>query len=215
MDYDYIKQGDCLELMTNLSDKSVDVAFTSPPYNRKRNDKYSFYDDTISDYYEFLVKVVENLKRIVKRHIFLNVQANFYNRSDIYRFFGRYADCIQQVIIWEKTNPMPASGRNITNAYEYFIVIGDKPLKGNETYTKNVIRTSVNSNMPREHKAVMKKEVSDWFIRNFTKENDIIIDPFLGTGTTALSCIENNRHYIGFEISPEYIEIAKERLTIA
>lgn len=58
----------------------------------------------------------------------------------------------------------------------------------------------------------MKKEVADWFIKNFTKEGDIVLDPFLGTGTTAVSCVEQNRHYIGFEISEKYLEIADERI---
>jgi site-specific DNA-methyltransferase (adenine-specific)/modification methylase len=212
MNFDYIENGDCLKLMKELPDKCVDVAFTSPPYNRKRNDKYSFYDDTISDYYGFLLSTIENLRRIVKRHIILNVQTNYYNKKDIYRLIGTYADHIQNIIIWEKTNPMPASGTNITNAFEYFFVIGDKPLKANGTYVKNIISTSVNSNMPKEHKAVMKKEVCDWFIKQFTNENDIVIDPFLGTGTTAVSCIEQGRHYIGFELEPKYFDICCKRL---
>lgn len=212
MEFDYIECGDSLKLMKDIPDKSIDVAFTSPPYNRKRNDKYTFYDDTLSDYYGFLLETIESLRRIVKRHIFLNLQTNYYNRQDIYRLIGTYANNLQNIIIWEKTNPMPASGKNITNAFEYFFVIGDEPLKANGTYVKNIIATSVNSNMPKEHKAVMKKEVCDWFIRNFTKENDIVIDPFLGTGTTAISCIEQNRHYIGFELEPKYFDIACKRL---
>ena len=49
----------------------VDYTFTSPPYNRKRNDKYSFYNDTLNNYYEFLVKTVEELKKVTEKHIFL------------------------------------------------------------------------------------------------------------------------------------------------
>lgn len=212
IDFDYIENGDCLELMKTLPDKSIDIAFTSPPYNRKRNDKYEHYDDTLNDYYGFLVDVVEQLKRIVKKHIIINIMPNYYNKSDVYKFIGTYADKIQQIIIWQKSNPLPASGNNITNAYEFFIVIGDTPLKANTTYVKNVITTAVNSDMPKEHRAVMKKEVCEWFIKNFTKENDVILDPFLGIGTTAVCCTENNRHYIGFEIIPEYYNMACENL---
>lgn len=212
IDFDYIENGDCLELMKTLPDKSIDIAFTSPPYNRKRNDKYEHYDDTLNDYYGFLVDVVEQLKRIVKKHIIINIMPNYYNKSDVYKFIGTYADKIQQIIIWQKSNPLPASGNNITNAYEFFIVIGDTPLKANTTYVKNVITTAVNSDMPKEHRAVMKKEVCEWFIKTFTKENDVILDPFLGIGTTAVCCTENNRHYIGFEIIPEYYNMACENL---
>ena len=64
--------GDCLQLLQEIPDKSVDICFTSPPYNRKRTDKYAQYDDTKSDYYEFLLKVIELLRPKVKKHIFLN-----------------------------------------------------------------------------------------------------------------------------------------------
>lgn len=209
----YIKCGDCLELMKEIPDKGVDVVFTSPPYNRKRNDKYSFYDDTKADYFAFLCDVTDEMLRITRRYVIVNVQKNYYQKHDVFKFIGKYSEKIVEIIIWEKSNPLPASGKNITNAYELFIVFGDKPLKSNTTYTKNVITTSVNSNMPKEHRAVMKKEVSDWFIEKFTCEGDVVLDPFLGVGTTAMSCIEQGRQYIGFEICQQYYEMAKQNIS--
>lgn len=206
-------QGDCFTIMDNIPDKSIDVCFTSPPYNRKRNDKYKNYNDTIEDYYGFLLKFIEKIRPKIKRHIFLNIQTNYYNKSEVYRLIGTYADYIQQIIIWEKTNPMPANGYNITNTYELFIVIGKEPLKSNTTYTKNIITTSVNSSTTTKiHKAVMKQEVSDWFIEKFTKDNDIVIDPFMGLGTTGISCKNYNRNFIGIELDENYFKIAEERI---
>lgn len=205
-------KGDCLELMKQFPDKCVDVSFTSPPYNRKRNDKYEFYDDTLADYYGFLCKFTDELLRVTKKHVFVNLQKNYYNKQDVFEYIGKYAKQIREIIIWEKTNPMPANGHNITNSYEFFIVMGDKPLKGNYTYTKNIISTSVNSNMPKEHKAVMKQEVSDWFIENFTSENDIVLDCFMGTGTTGVSCVKRNRSFIGIEIDGNYFDFATNRI---
>lgn len=128
------------------------------------------------------------------------------------KIIGHYAKEIQQIIVWEKSNPLPANGFNVTNAYELFLVIGDKALKANQTYTKNIITTSVNSNMPKNHHAVMKMEVAEWFIKSFTREGDIIIDPFMGIGTTAIVCRENNRHFVGFELSKEYYDMAIENM---
>ena len=136
MDYDYIEQGDCFELMKHIPDKSIDVVFTSPPYNRKRNDKYTFYDDQIIDYFSFLSAFTDECIRITKRHVIINLQKNYYNKKDVFKFIGEYANKIVEIIIWEKSNPMPASGTSITNAWEFFIVLGDKPLKSNSTYTK-------------------------------------------------------------------------------
>ena len=204
--------GDCLEILKTFTDKSVDVSFTSPPYNRKRNDKYENYDDTIVDYYGFLCNFTNELLRITKKWVFVNIQTNYYNRSDVYKYIGNYADKIQNIIIWEKTNPMPASGNNITNAVEYFIVLGNNSLKSNTTYTKNHISTSVNPQMDKIHKAVMKQEVSDWFIEKFTNENDLVLDPFMGLGTTGISCKKMNRDFIGIELDKNYYDIAEKRI---
>lgn len=203
-----IYNGNCFELFQQLENNSVDYVFTSPPYNRKRNDKYTFYNDQKTDYYEFLLNLVKESKRVARKHIFLNIQTTYYNASEVYSLIGTYSKEIRQIIVWEKLNPMPASGKNITNSYEFFIVIGDEPLKSNFTYTKNIITSSVNSKMPKEHKAVMHPAIADWFITRFTKENETILDPCVGIGTTATTCIKNNRNYIGFEISKEYCEMA-------
>ena len=58
----------------------------------------------------------------------------------------------------------------------------------------------------------MNKAVSDYIIGMFTKENDLILDPFFGLGTTALSCIDLNRRWIGFEMNREYCDVANQRI---
>ena len=199
---------DCFNLLSKIK---CDIVFTSPPYNRKRNDKYKNYDDTIDDYFAFLVNFVESAQ--YNKYLFLNVQTNFYNKQDVYKLIGKYYNKIQQIFIWEKSNPMPAQGYSITNAYEYFLVLGNKALKSNYTYTKNILTTSVNSSTTTKiHKAVMKQEVADWFIRNFTVDNDIVLDPFMGLGTTGISCKKYNRDFIGIEKNKQYYDIAMGRI---
>ena len=114
--------------------------------------------------------------------------------------------------MWEKSNPMPAGGFNITNAYEFIIVFGNK-LNSNKTYTKNHLTTSV-SKMFKTHKAVMHKEVARFFIENFTQENDIILDPFIGSGTTAVACEKLGRKWIGIELSKDYCDETIRRFEI-
>ena len=203
---------DCLSKLKDFTDKSIDITFTSPPYNRKRNDKYTNYDDTIKDYYLFLVEATDLLLAKTKRHVIINLQTNYYNRQDVYKFIGHYYNKIQNVIVWEKSNPLPANGHNITNAFEYFFILGDTAIKSNTTYTKNHITTSINNSITKIHKAVMKQEVADWFIEKFTKENDVVLDCVMGLGTTGLSCIKYNRDFIGIELDEEYFNIAKERI---
>ena len=202
----------CLSKLKDFTDKSIDITFTSPPYNRKRNDKYTNYNDTIKDYYSFLVEATDLLLAKTKRHVIINLQTNYYNRQDVYKFIGHYYNKIQNVVVWEKSNPLPANGHNITNAFEYFFILGDTAIKSNTTYTKNHITTSINNSITKIHKAVMKQEVADWFIEKFTKENDVVLDCFMGLGTTGLSCIKYNRDFIVIELDEEYFNIAKERI---
>lgn len=209
---DFIARGDCRDILPTLETDSVDIGFTSPPYNRKRNDKYAEYDDDIEDYFSFLCEVIDQMMRICKRHVFFNIQATYYQRKDIYRLIGKYADVLQNIIIWNKKNPMPAAGTNITNAYEFILVFGTESLQSNNTYTQNFISTSVNNEMPDEHKAVMSIEVADWVIKNFTNLGEVILDPFFGTGTTGVSAKKHGRHYIGIEIIEKYADYAKSRI---
>ena len=201
---------DCLEVMKTMPDKSVPVAFTSPPYNRKRNDKYKYYDDRIDDYYKFMCDFTDELLRIAYRNVFINIQKNYYNKKDVHKYIGKYSDKIYENFIWVKSNPLPANGLNVTNSYEYVLCFG-MWLKSNKTYTKNSLTTSV-AKMHKDHKAVMNQEVSDFFISNFTQDNDEIIDPFGGLMTTGLSCIKYNRNFIGIEKSKEYYDIAVKRI---
>lgn len=206
--------GDCLEVMDMMisESKKTDYTLTSPPYNRKRNDKYTNYKDIRDDWFEFNCEIIDKLLVITNKHIFYNLQANYYNRQDVYKIIGKYHKEIKEIIIWEKSNPMPASGKSITNAVEYFIILGKESLKSNSTYTKNILTTSVNSKMPKIHKAVMKQDVSDYFIENFTQKKDIVFDPMMGLGTTGISCKNLNRDFIGIELDKEYFEIAKSRI---
>ena len=206
--------GDCLELLPLFADKSVDYSFTSPPYNRKRNDKYRDFTDINENWLQLNIDVLNQLLRVTKKHIFYNIQANYYNRQDVYELIGHFSKNIVDVHIWEKSNPMPASGRSVTNAVEYFLVLGNESLKSNATYTKNIITTSVNSTMPKEHKAVMKTDVAEHFISKFTNEKDIVLDPFFGTGTTGFVAQKLKRRYIGIEKEKLYYEMSVERCAL-
>jgi len=123
--------GDCLQVLPLFPNKSVDYSFTSPPYNRKRNDKYGHFVDVNENWLQFNIEVLNHLLRITKKHIFYNIQANYYNRKDVYSLIGEFSSKIVDIHIWEKSNPMPASGKNITNAVEYFLILGNESLKSN------------------------------------------------------------------------------------
>ncbi len=205
--------GDCLVEMRHMVKDAVDHVLTSPPYGRKRNDKYDFFDDRIEDYGSWLIEVVKECLRVARGYVFFNIQATYYNRSHVYKLIGHFSEKIVDIIIWEKSNPMPASGFSITNAVEYVIVMGDESLKSNRTYTKNHITTPVNSKMTKLHRAVMPIEVANWVVSSFTKEGEVVLDPFMGIGTTGKSCLSHKREFIGIEISEIYFNESLENLS--
>lgn len=201
----------CFETFSRMDENAVDYVFTSPPYNRKRNDKYRFFDDRSMDYYGMLKTLVQESIRVAKKHVFINIMKNYYNAKDVYRLFGEFGNDIVEVFVWEKLNPLPASGKSITNSFEYIIAFGEDSIKSNSTYTKNHLSTPV-AIMPKEHKAVMHEDVAFFFINNFTKPGDTVYDPFMGTGTTALVCRRLERNWVGSEISKEYCDMTEKRL---
>ena len=214
---------DCLVGLSKMEDNSVDSCFTSPPYNRKRNDKYDNYNDVRDDYLEFLTEVTKELLRVSRDKVIINIQQNYYNKVDFYDFLGRFSKNISGIVVWNKTNGQPSTNYNskddtysVTNRHEYFIVLTQdgKKFRANNPINSVVTMSSNSGNkFSKNHRAVMKKELADYFIENFTKKGDTVLDPFNGIGTTSVSCIDLGRNYVGFELDKEYYETSLKRIS--
>ena len=215
-------QGDALEIVKTFEDNSVDHVFTSPPYNvgRKREGKstqrakYEFFEDNNGEYFVWCVEIINELLRITKGHIFWNIQPNWTNKKDVYLLMGYYSDKLLQNFIWTKEFFTPASSQYaISNAVEYILVISNlNRVKGNKKFNKNHIHTTKRPAGSEDHNAVMNTEVADFIIENFTKEDQVILDPFMGLGTTGISCKKFNRQFIGIELVQEYLNASFVRI---
>jgi DNA modification methylase len=205
--------GDCLEVMKNISDKYIDVSFTSPPYNSKRHKKYKNFSDNIKDYHKFLCDFTNELLRITKKTVIVNIQSNYYNRVDVNKYIGTFSDKIDRIIIWNKLNPTPASSHRLTNSYEYFFIFSkNHSVTINSVSMRDVIEFPINSLQIDEHKAVMNIDICNLFIKEFTNPNDLILDCFSGSGTTAIACHNLNRRFICIEKDYDYWKASVERL---
>ena len=91
-------------------------------------------------------------------------------------------------------------GKNVSNWV-------DRPM----AYPTNVLHLATECGN-RGHSAAFPVEIPKWFIKLFTQANDVVLDPFVGSGTTAVACEELNRRFIGIEVKPEYCQIARDRL---
>jgi site-specific DNA-methyltransferase (adenine-specific) len=216
---------DCLNALKNMPDNAVDYVITSPPYNIGRSRvtksgqkaKYEHFTDKNPNYFNWSLEIIDELLRVTNKHIFYNIQANWTNKRDVYKLIGNYSDKLIQNFIWTKQNPPPASEHYaITNSVEYILGLSnEKRIKGNKINSSNHIHTTQRAERIKGHNAVMNKEIANYFVNNFTQENETILDPFMGSGTTGISCVENNRNFIGIELSSEYCETAEKRINEA
>ena len=235
MEIDRIYNEDCLETMARIPDNSIDLIVTSPPYNKgfyaNKNAKQSkvwntlngrkiaydsFSDDMFpEDYEEWQKAVISECIRILKPSGSL-----FYNHKDII-YKGLivppkwvYDFKVRQQIIWDRQSScmidphyfMPA------NEWIYWIVKDEKKVffdKEKSSFRTNIWRMNVDKN---PHPAPFPYIMAANIINCCSKEGDIVYDPFMGSGTTALASVKLGRHYIGSEISEKYCRMARKRI---
>lgn len=237
MKYDYIKQGDCLELMKELPDNSIDLIVTSPPYNKgywssnRNTNNYSFYktksrkitygefDDNLSpeDYEKQQIELLKECIRVLKPE-----GSIFYNHIDILHKHQTihptwvYKFPLKQIIIWNRKNTPKLDKSYFFPITEYiFWIQKDKNSRvkfdrKNTLYNKNI--WDINPEKNNDFPAPFPIDLVSNCILSTTNENDIVLDPFMGSGTTACACVQSGRHYIGFELCQEYVDMANDRI---
>ena len=213
--------------MREMDDLSVDVVFTSPPYNdsgrtdrdveTKRHIKYQNIEYR-DDWFEWQCECIDEMLRVAKRIVMYNVQALLSNREDVYRLIGHYAEKIHQILVWYKPNaqPQPYEHR-IGNAYEMVLILRCRQFKNlhiNSKQYRNVIVQNINPDhaYSDKHRAIMSGDFCKEIIKEFTQEGETVLDPFMGLATTGIHAINNKRNFVGIEINEEYFKLAEKRL---
>uniref|UniRef100_A0A6M3Y5Q4 Putative methyltransferase n=1 Tax=viral metagenome TaxID=1070528 RepID=A0A6M3Y5Q4_9ZZZZ len=188
--------GECLEVMKDMPDKSVDLVLTDPPYGV--NFKYDKYEDTEENWYNLIDKVIPEMRRIATMVIMPSCQIKrldwFYKNHKPDWLICWYKGSVghSAYIGFNDWEPHLVWGKNNTNMHDYFRATPE-PFKNGHPCPKPI-------------------EWAKWIISRATKEDDIVLDPFIGSGTTAVACQNLKRNFIGIEISKEYVKIAEERL---
>jgi site-specific DNA-methyltransferase (adenine-specific) len=217
--------GDCLKVLPTIEDNSIDLIVTDPPYNVDL--EYPNYNDnqTEEKYLEMLENFLRESYRVLKPkgQIYIKIGKGYiFKLREIGEKVGlKYND----VLIWV-TNEYKgrAKGYFWYNSYEPILFMyKDKMKKLNNCYelgiaSTNVLklrscyRNSLNIYNKKYHIAQMPYEIPYIIIAKTTNVNDVVLDPFLGSGTTLLACKMLKRNGIGIDIDPKAIEIAKKRL---
>lgn len=240
MELDIIYNEDCLEGMKKIDDHSIDLVVTDPPYWHKKspgkpyserhqcntdskfsNSKlYNYnhemikgmsdFDDKCIDY--FLNALCPKMK-IMNAYIFCSE-----TQVPYYAMWAEKNGYMFSILVWEK--PLSIINKNrFSQNLEYIVRIYDygtalNRVENNELYNR-VRKTKPVSGADKVHLTQKPVSIVSGFLLLSSKEDDVVLDPFIGSGTTALACIQEHRHFIGFEISEKYYNIALSRINDA
>ena len=218
----------------DMPDNSVDICITSPPYNIGDNrinrgfskQNYNEYSDDLNTevYFKITNSWINEILRICKYHVFWNVQESSKNRGIYREIENAFKDNIKERFVWAKTNPQSSiQDKCCGTGWEMIYCISkDKPEQRSFThcnfsnrmgdYINNILIKPVGRCGDINHHYTFPEWLPEFFILNFSRPGDIILDPFMGSGTTAKMALKNERQFIGFEISQGYVDICNSRI---
>ena len=230
-----LRQGDCLELMQDIPDKSIDMILCDLPFGSSN----CSWDNVIP-----FEPLWEQYNRIIKENgaIVLFGSEPFSSKLRISNLKNYKYD-----FIWDKVKPsghlnakrMPLKQHETISVFckgkcNYYPIMTEQAPRINKNYLKNkselfgnereVIRIS-NKKYPKSilefsnanqknkiHPTQKPVELLEYLIKTYTKENETILDNCMGSGSTGVACINTNRNFIGIELNEQYFTIAKERI---
>ena len=233
-----IHNEDCLTTMAGMPDGYIDLTLTSPPYDNLREyNGYSFDFETIAKELYRVTKPNGMLVWVVGDAVINGSESGSSFKQALY--FKELGFKLHDTMIYEKNSPAypaRANGNRYTQIFEYMFVfakgkvptqlICDKPNKwaGHKDFSGK-LKNPVPDFSPRnniwkyttsfngwKHPAPFPEALAHDHIISWSKENDLIYDPFMGSGTTAYVAKQLNRRWIGSEISTEYCEMINKRL---
>lgn len=226
------------ENMNELIDNCISLTVTSPPYNIGKDSDEDLSDD---EYWKMITKVFEEVYRVTESGGRLVVNVANLGRKPYIPFSKYFIEIILEIgflmrgeIIWQKSKGANAnfawgswlspSNPVIRDIHEYCLVFSKDSMKnsakGEPTIEKDEFMESTlsiwNITPARAkkigHPAPFPVELPKRFINLYSFKNDLILDPFIGSGSTAIAAKLLDRDYIGYELNPEYVKIAKNRL---
>lgn len=210
-----IIQGDCLEVMKTFSDKSFDLVLTDPPYSRNtitahsRNGVRNLGDLSIQEF--FYRSMYEQIARLLKDDgmVFTFCDDLFYPIlfAASYNVFQGHG-----LVIWDKKHISFGSPVRKRHELVMYCSNGGASFYASDRRQHYPSVVEFSKVRDKEHDAQKPVELISDLIEHFTKTEATIFDPFMGSGTTLVAAKLLNRNAVGIEISPEYCEIARQRL---
>ena len=216
-----------------MNEQKADIAFTSPPYNAGKSEalsgnthtidnKYNEYNDnqTKDNYLDLLIGFTNNAL-LFSEYLICNIQSLAGNKIALIEYLYEYKDRFIDVAIWDKGHGAPAMAENVmTSAWEYMFFISSKdkasraiPNANFRGTIPNIYRGKPNRNneFSHVHAATFPIDLPEWALQ-FTKESNIVLDQFCGTGTTMVAAHQLKRKCYGMELDPKYCQVIVDRM---
>lgn len=217
-----IYNGDCLEIMRTWPDACVDLVVTDPPYgvsyvtnHRAANDPLRQRDiaNDTGDWLPFARSWFSEVCRLLKPNSHFYSFGSFVTAPQMQPLIGSELT-FKNALVWDKLNwTVGDLEGDFGRQYEliYFAQKGRRLLGGQKRYG-NILRASRGSGTEYEHPTQKPEEIIAKLIECSSNAGDLVLDPFLGSGTTALVSEKMNRRWIGCEIDPRYVAVGQRRL---
>ena len=219
-----IVHGDCLEVMKEIEDKSIDAIITDPPYNIAKPNNFHTMGRAGIDFGEWdkgfdLFSWIEDAYRVLRNGGTLFLFNAWKNVGEIAKHAEGKGFEIKDMIRWRKLNPMP---RNRDRRYITDFEVAIWLVKPKAKWTFNRLSgtydrceyeypiTAGNEKVghPTQKPVALMEEI----INRHTNKEDLVLDPFIGSGTTAIACLNTGRFFIGIEQDEHYCNIARQRI---
>lgn len=213
---------DCMRVLKEMPDKSVDLVIIDPPYDIENRgggiytqaDKHYVYElDDIKNGFD--ESVLDELCRVMKK-INIYIWCSQKQIPMLLDYFYNKKKCNWNLLTWHKTNPIPACGNKYLTDTEYLLFFREKGVKIYGSFdtklTYYVTPLNVKDKKLYNHPTIKPLNIIKNIVVNSSNENDVVLDCFMGSGTTGVACKELNRKFIGIEIDKTYFDTAVDRI---
>lgn len=227
MDLNVIYNESCYEGIKRIPDKSIDLVYIDVPYEISYNGSGCLQKniahniEMLNKQKETLMKgfdysLLDELCRVMKK-IYIYIWCSKSQIVELFNYFVNNKKCNYNILVWCKDNPVPFGASTFLSDIEYCLCFYEQgvPIYQNGCEYKHkwyISHINMKDKQLYDHPTIKPLEYVKAHILNSTKENDVVLDCFMGSGTTAVACKETGRNYIGFEISKEYWQIAVDRV---
>ena len=218
--------GDAYKLIKLIPDKSVDLVYVDVPYEIHTHGYGRIADykglhklsqdltrENLNEGFDY--SILDDFVRVCKK-VYIYIWCSLKQVYPIMKYMLEKYELNYQILSWCKINPLPFGNKQFLDDVEYCLVFYESGVDVNigvdNKHKWFASPLNVKDKELYDHPTIKPLEYVSKHILNSSKEGDIVLDAFAGSGTTLVACKELNRHYIGFEIDEHYYQIAKDRL---